>query len=82
MLNIKPEFWTKSGGERFVVLSLRDFERVQEAIEDAGLAKLMRRAKAEDRGAAGTSLAEMKRLLGMTRGKGKRRGGVGSRLGV
>lgn len=73
MLNIKPELWTKSGGEQFVMLSLRDFEKVQDAIEDAGLARLLRRAKEQDSGQPGISLAEMKRRLGMTGAKAKRR---------
>ena len=63
MLNIKPELWTKNDGEQFVILSLRDFEKVQEAIEDAGLARLLRKAKQQDRGTPGISLAEMKRQL-------------------
>ena len=63
----------KKWGEQFVILSLRDFEKVQEAIEDAGLARLLRKAKERDTGGPGTSLEEMKRLLGMTGGRTKRR---------
>jgi len=33
MLKIKPEIWTKSGGEQFVVLSLHDFEKVRESVK-------------------------------------------------
>jgi hypothetical protein len=73
MLNIKPEFWTKRGGGQFVIMSLRDFERVQEAIEDAGLARLLRQAKRRDRGGPGASMEEMKRLLGMSR-SGRKKG--------
>jgi hypothetical protein len=72
MLTIKPELWTKNGGEKFVMLSLRDFEKVQDALEDAGLARLLRQAKARDTGGPGASLADMKRLLGMPGGKAKR----------
>lgn len=67
MLDIKPELWTKNNGERFVVLSLRDFEKVQELVEDAGLARILRKAKQQDAGATGISLAEMKRRLGMAK---------------
>ena len=49
MLKIKPEIWTKNGGERFVVLSMSDFEKVQELIEDAGLSRIFRDAKAPKR---------------------------------
>ena len=73
MLDIKPELWTKNGGEKFVVLSLSDFEKVQELIEDAGLAKILRRAKKQDAGSPGISLAEMKRRVGMPARSPKRR---------
>jgi hypothetical protein len=28
ILKIKPEIWTRNGGEQFVVLSMEDFEKV------------------------------------------------------
>jgi len=65
MLKIKPEIWTKNGGEQFVVLSLADFEKVQEAIEDAGLSRILREAKRKEAGAATTSLADVKKKLGL-----------------
>ena len=34
MLNIKPQIWTKNGREQFVMLSMRDFEKVQEQSKD------------------------------------------------
>jgi len=37
MLKIKLEIWIRNGGEQFVLLTMRDFEKVQEFIEDAGL---------------------------------------------
>ncbi len=72
MLKIKPQLWTKNDGEQFVMLSLRDFEKVQEAIEDAGLAKILRRAKERDTGEPSISLAEMKRRLGFAAGPARR----------
>ena len=66
MLKIKPEFWTKNGREQFVILSLDDFEKVQELIEDAGLSRILRQAKRRDTRTPAISLAEMKRRLGMT----------------
>ena len=65
-MKIKPEIWTKSGGEQFVVLTLADFEKVQEAIEDAGLSRILREAKRKEVGAATTSLADVKKKLGLT----------------
>ncbi len=65
MLKIKPEIWTKHDGEQFVMLTLRDFEKVREMIEDAGLSKLLEASKKRQAHAGTTSLAEMKELLGM-----------------
>ena len=65
MLKIKPEIWTKNDGEQFVVLTLADFEKVQEAIEDAGLSRILREAKTREATAATLSLGEVKRRLGM-----------------
>ena len=45
--------------------------------EDAGLARLLRRAKKRGTGGPSTSLGEMKRLLGMAGGRPARRAGVG-----
>lgn len=72
MLKIKPEIWTKSGGEQFVVLSLADFEKVQEAIEDAGLSRILRDAKRKEGTAATTSLADVKKRLGLTGRRGRK----------
>ena len=66
MLKIKPEFWTKSGGEQFVVLSLDDFEKVQELIEDAGLTRILRDAKRKEANARTISLEQVKKRLGLT----------------
>jgi PHD/YefM family antitoxin component YafN of YafNO toxin-antitoxin module len=66
MLKIKPEFWTKSGGEQFVVLSLDDFEKVQELIEDAGLSRILRDAKRKEANARAISLEQVKKRLGLT----------------
>ncbi len=46
----------------------RDSEKAHEAIKDAGLAKILRRAKDRDSGAAGISRAETKRRLGFAAG--------------
>jgi hypothetical protein len=63
MLKIKPEIWTKNGGERFVVLSMSDFEKVQELIEDAGLSRILRGAKRRNANSPSHSLARVKRRL-------------------
>ena len=65
MLKIKPQFWTKNGRERFVVLSMEDFEKVQEMIEDEGLSRILREAKRKEANAPTISHEEMMRRLGM-----------------
>jgi hypothetical protein len=67
MLKIKPEYWTKNGGEQFVVLSLDDFQRLQELIEDAGLSRILREARRKEGDAPTTSLAAVKKRFGLTR---------------
>ena len=63
MLKIKPEIWTKNGGERFVVLSMSDFEKVQEMIEDVGLSRILRDAKRRNANSPSRTLGQVKRRL-------------------
>jgi PHD/YefM family antitoxin component YafN of YafNO toxin-antitoxin module len=72
MLKIKPEIWTKSGGEQFVVLSLADFEKMLEAIEEAGLSRILREANRKEGRKATTSSAAVRIKLGLT-GRGRRK---------
>jgi hypothetical protein len=65
MLSIKPEFWTRNGREKFVVLSMDDFEKVQELIEDAGLARILRDAKRREAHAPTVSHDEVMRRFGL-----------------
>ena len=69
MLKIKPEIWTKSGGEQFVVLSMTDFEKVQELIEDAGLSRILRDAKRRNGNSPSHTLAQVKRRLKLAHGR-------------
>jgi len=64
VLNIKPEYWTKKTGEEFVVLTREDFEKVEEMLEDAGLARVLARARRDEADAPTVSLADVKRRLG------------------
>ena len=67
LLNIKPEIWTRNGGDQFVVLSMSDFEKVQELIEDAGLSRVLRQAKRRNAKSATLSLEQVKTRLGLNR---------------
>ncbi|HEX4056110.1 MAG TPA: hypothetical protein VHX86_17755 [Tepidisphaeraceae bacterium] len=74
MLKIKPEIWEKNGRERFVVMSMRDFEKVQELIEDAGLSRMLREAKQRNAKSPTYTLAEVKRRLGLARPRKRKAG--------
>jgi len=67
VLKIKPEIWTRNGREKFVVLSMSDFEKVQELIEDAGLSRILRQAKRHNANSPTYTHEEVKRRLGLTR---------------
>lgn len=67
MMKLKTQVWTNPSGKRYVVLPEDDFARLAELIEDAGLARILREAKAADRGGRGIPLAEAKRQLAATR---------------
>jgi PHD/YefM family antitoxin component YafN of YafNO toxin-antitoxin module len=67
MHKLKPEFLKKNGRTEFVVLTLEDYERFHEMIEDARDVLLVREARAKNGANPGISLQEMKRRLGMTR---------------
>jgi hypothetical protein len=73
MLKIKPEFWTKKDGQEFVVMSRADFDKVEEALEDAGLARILDEARDAEADAPTVTLAEVKRQLSRPR-RPKRRG--------
>ena len=67
MLKLKSEIWTNSKGKRFVVVPEDDFARLSELIEDAGLSRILKDAKAADRGEPGISFKEVKRQLASSR---------------
>jgi hypothetical protein len=65
MLKIKPEIWTKNDGTQYVMMSMQDFEKVQELIEDAGLSRILTVSRKRQANGPATSLDEMKHLLGV-----------------
>ena len=44
MLKVKPEYLSKRGKREFVVLTIEDFDRMKEALEDARDLRDLRRA--------------------------------------
>ena len=71
---IKGETWTRENGDKFVMLTEKEFRRLEELAEDAGLSKIMRESKKRQAGSPRTSLREVRRELGMTRKPRKTRG--------
>jgi len=74
MLKIRPEIWTKNGGKQFVILSLRDFEKVQELIEDAGLSRILKEARRRNANSPTYTSAEVRKRLGLNRMRERKAG--------
>ena len=70
MLKLKPEYLKKNGRNEFVVLTVEEFDQIKEALEDAEDSRILQEAKRRGAKSPTTTLVEMKRLLGMTSGKG------------
>ncbi|HEY1684470.1 MAG TPA: hypothetical protein VGG19_06890 [Tepidisphaeraceae bacterium] len=66
MRKTKPEMWTKENGQRFVLVPLSEFQRLQELAEDAGLSRIMKESKQRQTGKPTISLSKMKRELGIS----------------
>ena len=63
MLRIKPDYLSKHGRREFVVLTVEDFDRMKEAIEDADDLRALRQATAKNREAAYYTPAQVEGLL-------------------
>lgn len=72
MLKIQPEIWTKEDGKQYVMMSMRDFEKLQDMVEDAGLSGILRESKKRQANAPTISQREMNRLLGLTPSRKKK----------
>jgi hypothetical protein len=80
MIKLKPEYLTKNGHREFVVLTMEDFAKVTEALEDAEDLRILRAARADNAGKPTHTLAEVKREPGLTkRGKAGNRRTANSR---
>jgi PHD/YefM family antitoxin component YafN of YafNO toxin-antitoxin module len=63
MLKVKPEYLSKDGRREFVVLTIEDFERMKEAIEDADDLRTLRASKRRNAKAPYYTLAEVESRL-------------------
>jgi hypothetical protein len=66
MPKLKPQFLKRDGKRQFVVLSIEDFERIQQALEDVEDVRILERSKRRGANSPITTHAEMKRSLGIT----------------
>ena len=71
MLKVKPEYLSKHGKREFVVLTVEDFDRMKEAIEDAQDLRSLREATRRNAKAPYFTPAEVEHRLasGSTRKK-------------
>lgn len=66
MVELRPEFLVKDGKKQFVVLTIEEFEALQEVLADAEDLLELRTAKAEESEAESMSLDDAKKMFGMT----------------
>ena len=67
MLKLKPEYLSKNGRKQFVVLTVEDFERVKEALEDAEDLRILREARRRNANSPTYTAAEVRKRLGLNR---------------
>lgn len=79
MLKLKPEYLSKNGRREFVVLTVEEYERVREALEDAEDLRILREARRRNADSPTYTLAEVKRRLGLT-GKKRKARAAGTRV--
>jgi PHD/YefM family antitoxin component YafN of YafNO toxin-antitoxin module len=72
MLKVKPEYLSKRGKREFVVLTVEDFDRMQEAIDDAQDLRILRDATRKNAGAPYYTPQEVTRRLGSRSGRNRK----------
>jgi len=65
MLKVKPEYLSKRGRREFVVLTVEDFDRMKEAVEDAEDLRTLRQAARKNAKAPYYTAIEVERRLRM-----------------
>jgi PHD/YefM family antitoxin component YafN of YafNO toxin-antitoxin module len=72
MLKVKPEYLSKRGRREFVVLTVEDFDRMKEAIEDADDLRTLRDSKRRNARKPYYTLEEVERRLRLRTGRKKK----------
>ena len=65
MLKVKPKFIKENGKAKFVVLTMKDYAEIREALEDAEDYRILEEAKRRNSGKPTYTLDEVKRRLGI-----------------
>jgi len=74
MLKVKPEFLSRHGKRQFVILTIEDFDRMKEALEDARDLRELRQATRTNAGKPYYTPAEAERRLANRPTRSKRNG--------
>ena len=74
MPKVKPEYLSKNGKRQFVILTIEDFDRIKEALEDARDLRDLRRATQSNAGRPYYTPAEVERRLATRSPRTKRNG--------
>jgi hypothetical protein len=74
MLKVKPEFLSKDGKRQFVILTIEDFDRIQEALDDARDLRDLRDATKRNAGKPYYTPAQVQRRLANRSTRTKRNG--------
>jgi hypothetical protein len=68
MIKLHPQFLKKNGKDQFVVLSFKEFQAIQEALEDAGDLTALREAREkDDPSVPSLTLDDVKKRLGLSK---------------
>ncbi len=73
MLNTKYDVLVRNGKERFVVIPVKEYEAMRERLEDDADFRAIEASKKRQAGSSRTPLEQVKRELGLTPSKKKRR---------
>ncbi|HZL37990.1 MAG TPA: hypothetical protein VFC78_21925 [Tepidisphaeraceae bacterium] len=63
MLKLNPEYLSRNGQRQFVILTIEDFSRLTDALEDAQDLRILRQARDKNKGKPTFTLAQVKRQL-------------------
>ncbi|MGA2582703.1 MAG: hypothetical protein ABSG31_05450 [Tepidisphaeraceae bacterium] len=69
MFKMKYDVWSKNGKQQFVLVPMADYRTICQRLEDDADFRAIEASKKRQAGSARTSLEQLKRELGFTRGR-------------